>query len=268
MTHYMNLWDDSFQAIKEGWKTVEMRLNDEKRSCIKVNDTIEFTNTTTQEKMHCKAVNIYNYTDFAELYKRHDKLSIGYKEDEVANPDDMLVYYTKEQIKKYGVVGIQLSLISYLDVNLLSDRYEVKILSESDVPDIFALCKENAFYYQYCPPFVTEDSIRDDMNALPPGKQMEDKHYIGFYDNKDLIAIMDLIERFPDENTAFIGFFMTDVMIQKCGVGTKIITELCEKLKQRGYSLVKLGWVKGNPQAEHFWKKNGFTETGVENKTE
>ena len=34
MTHYMNLWDDSFPAIRDGWKTVEMRLNDEKRSII------------------------------------------------------------------------------------------------------------------------------------------------------------------------------------------------------------------------------------------
>ena len=24
----------------------------------------------------------------------------------------------------------------------------------------------------------------------------------------------------------------------------------------------RLGWVKGNPQAAHFWRKNGFTETG------
>ena len=37
MTHYMNLWDDSFQAIKEGWKTIEMRLLDEKRVAIKLN---------------------------------------------------------------------------------------------------------------------------------------------------------------------------------------------------------------------------------------
>ena len=51
MTHCMNLWDDSFQAIKEGWKTVEMRLNDEKRLVISAGDIIEFTNTTTQEKM-------------------------------------------------------------------------------------------------------------------------------------------------------------------------------------------------------------------------
>ena len=34
MTHYMNLWDDSFQAIKEGRKKVEMRLYDEKRKLI------------------------------------------------------------------------------------------------------------------------------------------------------------------------------------------------------------------------------------------
>lgn len=30
--HRMNLWNDSFEAIKGGWKTIEMRLNDEKRS--------------------------------------------------------------------------------------------------------------------------------------------------------------------------------------------------------------------------------------------
>ena len=112
MTHYMNLWDDSFQAIKEGWKTVEMRLNDEKRAAISVGDVIEFTNTTTQENISCKVKNIYKYVDFHELYQNHNKLSIGYKEDENANPDDMLLYYTKEQIAKYGVVGIELDILN------------------------------------------------------------------------------------------------------------------------------------------------------------
>lgn len=114
MTHYMNLWDDSFQAIREGWKTVEMRLNDEKRSCIQVGDTIEFTNTTTQEKMSCKVINIYKYANFTELYKHHDKVSIGYKEDEIANPDDMLLYYTRENMEKNGVVGIEISVTAQM----------------------------------------------------------------------------------------------------------------------------------------------------------
>lgn len=110
MTHYMDLWDDSFGAVKEGWKTIEMRLNDEKRSLINVNDTIVFTNTKTKEMITCKVTNIYKYPDFWELYKNHDKLSIGYKDGEIANPDDMLLYYTKADIEKYGVVGLELIL--------------------------------------------------------------------------------------------------------------------------------------------------------------
>ena len=57
-----------------------------------------------------QVVNIFKYANFAELYKHHDKISIGYKEDETANPDDMLLYYTKEDIEKYGVVGIEISV--------------------------------------------------------------------------------------------------------------------------------------------------------------
>ena len=111
MIHYMNLWDDSFQAIKEGWKTVEMRLFDEKRAVISVDDTIEFTNTKTKEKMNCKVKNIYRYSNFDVLYDNHDKRSIGYKDDETANPEDMLLYYTQDEIEKYGVVGIELKVI-------------------------------------------------------------------------------------------------------------------------------------------------------------
>ena len=51
MIHKMDLWNDSFIAIKEGWKTIEMRLNDDKRRKIQTGDIIEFTNTSTLEKI-------------------------------------------------------------------------------------------------------------------------------------------------------------------------------------------------------------------------
>ena len=111
MTHYMNLWDDSFQAIKEGWKTIEMRLFDEKRAALNPGDTIEFSNTKTEEKLECKVIRLYKYQDFSELYKHHAKISIGYKEHENADPKDMLMYYTQDMIDKYGVVGIELFVI-------------------------------------------------------------------------------------------------------------------------------------------------------------
>ena len=111
MIHKMNLWNDSFEAIKDGWKTIEMRLNDEKRSLINVSDVIEFTNTKTNETMSCLILKLYHYKTFDELYKNHSKLSIGYKEDEIAKPEDMLAYYSSDDINKYGVLGIELKVI-------------------------------------------------------------------------------------------------------------------------------------------------------------
>lgn len=101
-------WNDSFEAIKDGWKTIEMRLHDEKRSLMKIGDEIEFTNVKTNELLICKVTNLFMYKNFDELYNNHNKISIGYKENENANPDDMLMYYSKEDIEKYCVLGIEL----------------------------------------------------------------------------------------------------------------------------------------------------------------
>ena len=110
MKHKMNLWNDLFEAIKDGWKITEMRLNDEKRSKIEIGDEIEFTNTETNEVLICEVIKIYKYINFEELYQNHNKISIGYREDEIANPNDMLMYYSKDNIDKYGVLGIEITL--------------------------------------------------------------------------------------------------------------------------------------------------------------
>ena len=74
---------------------------------------------------------------------------------------------------------------------------------------------------------------------------------------------MDLILAYPDPKTAFIGFFMVEKTMQGTGVGSKIVDEICEYLSKNGFSSVRLGWAERNPQAEQFWRKNGFRETGV-----
>lgn len=110
MIHNMNLWNDSFKKIKNKSKSIEMRLYDEKRSMILIGDIIVFTNTSTNETLECMVTNIYKYENFDELYKYHNKISIGYNEDEVANPSDMLAYYNADNIKRYGVVGIEICI--------------------------------------------------------------------------------------------------------------------------------------------------------------
>ena len=150
-----------------------------------------------------------------------------------------------------------------MDVAEFSKRYFVRLLDQSDIDAIFALCSQNSLYYDYCPPFVTRESISMDMRALPPGKDLSDKYYLGYFDGDKLIAVMDFIASYPNGTTAFIGFFMTDMSVQNKGIGSTIIDELCCYLPKAGFTSLRLGWVKGNPQAEHFWHKNGFTETGL-----
>ena len=111
MIHEMKLNAAPFLAIKSGGKTVEMRLNDEQRAQIKVGDEIRFIHSDTGEALLCKVTGLYPYESFAQLYLHHDKISIGYKEDETAKPDDMLAYYSVEEIARYGVLGIGIKVI-------------------------------------------------------------------------------------------------------------------------------------------------------------
>ena len=108
MLHRMTLWNDAFQAVKSGRKTVEMRLYDEKRSAVQVGDIIEFSDPCGVETLRCEVTSLHRYDSFEQLYQNHDPRSIGYRDGEKADPADMLRYYTPEEIEQYGVVGIEI----------------------------------------------------------------------------------------------------------------------------------------------------------------
>lgn len=107
----MRLHRGPFELIKNGSKTIELRLYDEKRQMINVGDTITFENRNDGDKIQVKVIELHKYPSFEELYKHFDKISMGYKEDEEADPKDMELYYSSEEQSKYGVVGIEVELI-------------------------------------------------------------------------------------------------------------------------------------------------------------
>lgn len=45
-------------------------------------------------------------------------------------------------------------------------------------------------------------------------------------------------------------------------MGSQIVEEFCRMVANEGIDTIRLGWVKGNKQAEQFWHKNHFVETG------
>ena len=102
-----------------------------------------------------------------------------------------------------------------------SKSYHVRMLIERDIPLILALCEKNTQFYEHCPPFVTAESIRDDMCALPQRKMDEpqDKYYLGFFDDAEqLVAVMDFIDHYPTEQSCFIGFFMMERSVKGHGI--------------------------------------------------
>ena len=110
MIYEMKLHDEPFNAIKRNQKVIEMRLNDERRKDLKVNDLIIFSNNLTNEKLEVIILDIKKYHDFYELYSNYKKEELGYLKNEIADPKDMYKYYSKEQILKYGVLAIKIKV--------------------------------------------------------------------------------------------------------------------------------------------------------------
>ena len=151
-----------------------------------------------------------------------------------------------------------------MEVQHLSDQYTIRDLLLADAEMIFEVLKNNTIFYKYHPPMVTVESIIEDMEALPPDKGYEDKHYIGFFHMDTLVAVMDLIEHYPQHGTVLMGFFALNSHLQGQGIGTAIISDSITYLAQFGLKKVRLGIDKGNPQSKAFWLKNSFAFTGEE----
>ena len=113
MTHSMQLQPSPIEMIRNGTKTIELRLFDEKRRKIRIGDTISFTNTVSKEILTVKVLELYVFDSFETLYSQLPLTDCGYTKDDVdsASPDDMNAYYPAELQKQYGVVGIKIVLL-------------------------------------------------------------------------------------------------------------------------------------------------------------
>ena len=108
----MRLQPFLFDKIKEGKKTIEVRLYDEKRREIKIGDTIEFKREPEQtETVKAEVIGLLHYKTFPDLANDFPTTYFGHpdKEDLLKS---IYTFYTKEQEEKYTVLGIRIKLIA------------------------------------------------------------------------------------------------------------------------------------------------------------
>ena len=106
----MHLADLPFEQIRSGGKTVEIRLYDEKRREIHEGDIIMFYRKDRSEWIRARVKTLHRAPTFAELFEMPNMLAkAGFADMLLADAVNcMYQYYSAEQERRYGVLGIEL----------------------------------------------------------------------------------------------------------------------------------------------------------------
>lgn len=107
MLHKMKLNESPFEMIKNGTKTIEFRLYDEKRQSVKIGDKIEFSRLPDlQEKLLVDVLELYQEDTFEKLFRK-----LSFNEEEVIRKiRAMHEIYSPEKEQQYGVLGIKVKI--------------------------------------------------------------------------------------------------------------------------------------------------------------
>lgn len=110
----MGLKKEPFTKITEGKKTVEVRLFDEKRRALRVGDIINFTcSELGKKRIIAKITALHKFDTFIELFSAPEMLKkAGWGDiNEEQAAKNMYGYYTEEQEKLFGVLGIEFKVV-------------------------------------------------------------------------------------------------------------------------------------------------------------
>jgi ASC-1-like (ASCH) protein len=117
----MSLNPEPFESIKNGNKTIEIRLFDEKRQKVQPKDIIVFTKLPDKkEKIAVEVIDLAVFSSFRELLSNFDKSKFGHSdkmtlEEQIERQRE---HYTEDEERRYGVVGIKIKLIDRLPDNV------------------------------------------------------------------------------------------------------------------------------------------------------
>ena len=109
----MHLNNEPFQLMKNEVKTIEVRLNDEKRQEIKSGDYIVFKNLTTEETLKVQVKEIVVFSSFQSLLNQYTNEEVGAKADDQLSQKLAAIYqiYSQTDELNYGALAIKVALI-------------------------------------------------------------------------------------------------------------------------------------------------------------
>ena len=141
----------------------------------------------------------------------------------------------------------------------LSHRnYDFKQVNMDIINDVYEMMKKNTYFYEKCEETCSLQYCIEDITNVPPNIKIENKEYYAFYEDKQIVGVIDYITGYPTQDCLFIGLFMLDVKYHKQNVGATIIQSLLAIAKEEGFKEVRLMCYKNNEVGATFWRKMGF----------
>ncbi|MCF0113758.1 MAG: hypothetical protein HUJ56_00285 [Erysipelotrichaceae bacterium] len=133
-------------------------------------------------------------------------------------------------------------------IQYFSTTYQVRYLTPNDIDKIYPLYLSQPTYFESMNSLVSKESIVDDRTSLPPNTPKENKYYVAYFKENELVAVLDLINHYPSINEAYTG------------LGSSLISELITYLTSTPTTTIKLSYALKNASIQHFWHKMGFKD--------
>ena len=113
MNHNMKLNESPFTKMKEGTKTIEYRLNDEKRQLVRIGDTILFSRLPDlTEKLLTEVIDIQRFNTFYDAFKElPDQSNSDIDTDIEKSVNSMHELYSPEEEEKQGTIAIKIKVL-------------------------------------------------------------------------------------------------------------------------------------------------------------
>lgn len=219
MIHKMKLQESPFERIKNGTKTVEFRLYDEKRRKIKIGDQIEFSKLPDlQETILVDVLDLYREDTFENLFKK-----LFTDEDEIKKETkSMYQYYSPDEEKQYGVVGIKISLISsgfrYTYNKLVRDKIPENINSEPGRKSKYRILNDKEYLNEL------NKKVIEEANEFIEENRIEE---LG-----DLMEVINAIMQFKNYKTEELYKVMKEKADKKGAFNNRIYLEYVDEEKR------------------------------------
>jgi GNAT superfamily N-acetyltransferase len=148
--------------------------------------------------------------------------------------------------------------------SLLPLGLAAKKLTRSDEAAITTFCQQCiAFFTLVAGEAPAADTAHQLLEARPRSVDVTRKHVIGFERGGALIAIVDLLEGYPDETNWYVGLLLLSPDERARGLGTAIWTAIETWIRGEGGSCARLIVQEQNPDAARFWRTVGFAANGT-----